>query len=54
LAKSERVVDRAAKLHELEMNPKNVARPTLDADVSPIPCFIRLRVTKTWIMLLIR
>ena len=44
-AKSEGVAERAAKLHELEMEPKIVPRRTLDAEVSPMPCFIRLRVT---------
>ncbi len=47
---SDFVVASAANEHDDEMNPKNVASPTLFAPASPIDCFIRSRVTKTWII----
>ena len=50
LVNSARVVESAAKEQELEMKPKNAPSPTLFAPVSPMLCFMRSRVTKTWIM----
>ncbi len=54
LANSARVVDRAAKLQELEMKPKKVPSATLRASAPPMLRFMRSRVTNTWIMELIR
>jgi hypothetical protein len=52
--KSARVVASAAKLQELETNPKKVPKAILLGPASPMLRFIRSRVTKTWIMELIR
>ena len=50
LAKSERVVASAAKEQELEMKPKKVPSPMAFGPSPPMVCFIRSRVTKTWII----
>jgi len=50
LAKSARVPERAAKLHEELTNPKNVPMATERGPASPIFSCIVLRVTKTWII----
>ena len=52
LANSDLVVASAAKLHELEMNPKNVPIPTLFGFSPPMTLCMRSRVTNTWITLL--
>ena len=54
LANRARVVESAANEQELEMKPKKVPSPTLLGPVSPMLRLMRSRVTKTWIMLLIR
>lgn len=38
----------AANEQELEMKPKKVPRATLRGPASPMLCFMRSRVTKTW------
>ena len=49
-ALSERVVASAAKEQELEMKPKNVPSAMGLGPSPPMVCFIRSRVTKTWII----